>query len=100
MRFRATRGSLKRLEEGTKEPRLRRFKRRVGAVQFGDLIAETAEQLRSLDRALDHQQQLRVVPGLFQVLEETYFIDGLNGALLVGVPGQQYTCRLRLQLFS
>ena len=55
------------------------------------------KQLRALHPLLDDQQELRVVPGLLQILEERDLVDGLDGAGLVGVAGEQYTGGFRLQ---
>ena len=78
--------------------RLHVFQRAVRGIKLRDLLAKAAEKLRTLDSALDDQQQLRVVPWLLQILKKADFVDRLNCALLIGVTGQQYSRSFRLQL--
>ena len=72
----------------------------VCGVKCHDLLAQIAEQRGALDGALDDEQQLLVVPGFLQVLVEADLINGLDGALFVGVSGEQDAGRFGLELFG
>src|SRR5690242_19040487 len=50
------------LQEGPQQPALNIFQIAVRFIQFVDLIAQLAQKLCPLDGALDHQQELGIVP--------------------------------------
>ena len=55
-------------------------------VQLCNLRPQRPEQLRSLDSGINHEQQLRVVPRLLEILEQPDVVNRLNSTLLVGMP--------------
>ena len=94
--FRAPRWSPS--DEGPQNIILQSGQTPLGLVDLGDLLLEFLEEEPPLKRIAQDDQEVVVVPGFFDVLEQADVVDGPDGAFLVGVAGQQDPGRLGMQL--
>ena len=74
--------------EGLQDVGLDLLQTSIGLVDLVHLATQTSQQLLLLDTVANHELQIVIVPGLFHILEQTDFVDRLDGILFVGVPRQ------------